>query len=236
MSFLPTASLQAQVASRFRQAGFLASLPRPHLLALILLALLVVSLRPATFAGTAHQTLDGSIARGVAGAVRDSESTPEPQAASNVQQLTEEMQAALEFSARRYRVSPTALTPIFMTAQQAAEEARLDPLLIIAVIAVESSFNPLAESVVGAQGLMQVIPRYHPEKLPQNAGQLALFDPQINVRVGSLVLQEYIRRHGEVMPGLQRYAGAFDDPAQGYANKVLAERERLEAAARKRVI
>lgn len=234
MSFLPTACSQAQVANRFRQAGFLASLPRPHLLVLILLALLVISLRPATLAGTDNNMLDASITRGAAGAVRVSE--PEAQVSSDVQQLTQEMQAALEFSARRYRVSPHALTPIFLTAQQAASESRLDPLLIIAVIAVESSFNPLAESVVGAQGLMQVIPRFHAEKLPDNAGQLALFDPQTNVRVGAQVLQEYIRRHGEVMPGLQRYAGAFDDPAQGYANKVLAERERLEAATRKRVI
>jgi len=148
--------------------------------------------------------------------------------------LTPRMQVALDYAARRYRVSAEALQPIFATAEEVAGEYRLDPLLVVAVIAIESRFNPLAESVMGAQGLMQVIPRFHMEKLPPDAGRLPLFDPQINVRVGTQTLNEYIRAHGGVAAGLQKFAGAADDPEQAYANKVLAEKERMESAVRRR--
>lgn len=169
--------------------------------------------------------------------------TPIAQAANEAQaspapppELSPAMRAALDYAARKYRVSDQALEPIFLTAQKAAGAARLDPLLVVAVIAVESSFNPFAQSSMGAQGLMQVIPRFHLEKLPEDADHLALFDPAVNVRVGTLVLQEYVRRHGDIAAGLQQFAGAADDPAQAYANKVLAEKDRLEAAYKRRAI
>lgn len=147
------------------------------------------------------------------------------------------MRKALDYTARRYRLSPHALEPIFFAAKRAAHEAGLDPLLVIAVIGVESGFNPLSGSVMGAQGLMQIIPRYHADKLKREAGEaakLALFDPVINVRVGTQVLHEYIRASGGVVEGLQQYVGAVDDPDEGYAAKVLAELDRLETAARRK--
>ncbi|MGE5384984.1 MAG: transglycosylase SLT domain-containing protein [Betaproteobacteria bacterium] len=149
--------------------------------------------------------------------------------------LSPRMQAALDYAARRYRVSSAALQPIFEAAQVNATELGLDPLLIVAVIAIESRFNPFAESEMGAQGLMQVIPRFHKEKLPADAGKLPFFDPVINVQVGAQALHEYIRRGG-LNGGLQQFAGAADDPEQGYATKVLAEKERLEHAARRRSV
>lgn len=142
------------------------------------------------------------------------------------------MLAALDYVAQRYRVSPKALKPIFAAARESAKG--LDPLLIIAVIGIESGFNPLAQSVMGAQGLMQVIPRYHREKLPPDTGEAALLDPVANVKVGSLVLHEAIRRQGGLIEGLQYYAGAADDPERGYSAKVIAEKTRLEHAIRAR--
>ncbi|MBI2306557.1 MAG: transglycosylase SLT domain-containing protein [Rhodocyclales bacterium] len=149
--------------------------------------------------------------------------------------LTPRMRAALEAVARRYRVSMDALEPIFTAAEASGRDLRLDPLLIVAVIAVESRFNPFSESVVGAQGLMQVIPRFHQDKLPKGADEMSFFDPVVNVQVGARVLQESIRRNGGLVPGLQQFAGAADDPDQRYAGKVLAEKARLESiAARQR--
>lgn len=146
--------------------------------------------------------------------------------------LTPQMHAALGYVSRRYRVSAAALEPIFGAAQLTARELRLDPLLIIAVIAIESRFNPFSESTQGAQGLMQVIPRFHQDKLPEGAGELSFFDPVVNVRVGARVLEESIRRHGGLAAGLQQFAGAADDLEQGYAARVIAEKQRLEQAAR----
>lgn len=155
------------------------------------------------------------------------------EAASADGKLSPRMQAALHYSAKRYRVAPQALVPIFEAAQQNANELGLDPLLIVSVIAVESNFNPMSESVMGAQGLMQVIPRYHKEKLPSDAGEAPLLDPAINVAVGSRVLDEYIRRRGGVVGGLLQFNGSSNDPSKAYANKVLAVKERMESASRR---
>jgi hypothetical protein len=87
---------------------------------------------------------------------------------------------------------------------------------------------------MGAQGLMQIIPRYHQDKLPKDAGNMALYDPVTNVQIGTRILQEFIQRQGGLMEGLQYYAGATDDIDQAYANKVMAERNRLEQASRRR--
>lgn len=147
-------------------------------------------------------------------------------------ELNASMSAALDSVAQRYRVAPEALQPIFVAAQQAARE--LDPLLIIAVIGIESGFNPFAQSVMGAQGLMQVIPRYHRDKLPPETPAMAFLDPVSNVRVGAEVLHEAIRRQGGLIEGLQYYAGATDDPERGYSTRVIAEKQRLEMAVRAR--
>ena len=145
--------------------------------------------------------------------------------------LSPQMHAALDFISRKYHVSAEALEPVFIAAQKAGQEARLDPLLIVAVISIESRFNPYAESVVGAQGLMQVMPQWHQDKIPEGMGSTALFDPETNVRVGAQILRESIRREGGLIAGLQQFAGASDDVDQDYANKVIAEKQQLEAVA-----
>ena len=153
-----------------------------------------------------------------------------PQTASEV--LTPQMRATLEHVARRYRVSSEALVPIFRAVQSSGRERKLDPLLIVAVIGIESGFNPFSESAMGALGLMQVMPRFHLDKLPAGTEKWQFLDPATNIQVGAHILQESIHRHGGLIPGLQQFAGALNDEAQAYANKVLAEKERLEQAAR----
>lgn len=144
--------------------------------------------------------------------------------------LTPEMRSVLIHVSRRYRVASTTLEPIFVAAQLAGNERRIDPLLIVSVIGVESGFNPFAESTMGAQGLMQVIPRFHLDKVPSDAGEHPFLDPVTNVRIGVDVLHEAIRMRGSLIAGLQQYAGS-SDPAAAYASKVLAEKRRLERIA-----
>ena len=144
--------------------------------------------------------------------------------------LSARMHVAMDYVSRRYHVSSEALEPIFATAQVAGRQLHLDPLLIIAVIGIESRFNPFSESVVGAKGLMQVMPRYHQDKLPEDADQAAFLNPVINVQVGAKVLKESIRRNGGLENGLQQFGGAISDPDRRYATKVLAEKQRLEQA------
>jgi soluble lytic murein transglycosylase-like protein len=131
--------------------------------------------------------------------------------------------------ARRYRVSGEATREFVEAALREARRHELDPLLILALIAVESRFNPVAQSQYGAMGLMQVIPRFHREKL-DGAHDGVLLDPRTNIRLGTRVLKEYIRRGGTEVAGLQLYNGAAADPTTAYANRVIDERERLRQA------
>ena len=139
-----------------------------------------------------------------------------------------EQRALAAFIARRYRLAGEAAAPIVASAYRAGEESAVDPLLILAVIAIESSFNPLAESVLGAKGLMQVMAKFHMEKIALHGGKDVLLDPEANIRIGAQILREYLRRFGEIEDALQMYAGAADDPDTAYARKVLAERSRIE--------
>jgi soluble lytic murein transglycosylase-like protein len=139
-----------------------------------------------------------------------------------------EQRAVTEFIAKRYRVAQDAAAGFVATAYRAGVEWKVDPLLILAVMAVESRYNPVAESNMGAKGLMQVIPKFHAEKLVEHGGESALLDPDVNIQVGAQILREYLRRVGETETALQMYAGAIDEPTSGYALKVLAERARLE--------
>lgn len=136
--------------------------------------------------------------------------------------------ALSEFVANRYRVSQDVAFDLVELAHRVGGELQLDPLLIIAVIAIESRFNPIAESVAGAKGLMQIIPKYHTKKLQEFGGVETVFDPATNVQVGAQILKEYIRLTGHVGSALQMYAGALSDNEDQYTNKVMNEKQRLQ--------
>lgn len=138
-----------------------------------------------------------------------------------------ELRGIVDYAARKYRVAASAIEPFIGVAHAAGRQVGLDPLLIVAVMAIESGFNPLAESPRGAQGLMQVIPRFHQDKLEQRGREESLLDPQANIHIGAQILKESIQRAGGMEAGLQQYAGAPNDADAQYAAKVLAERQRL---------
>lgn len=139
-------------------------------------------------------------------------------------------QVALWLS-RKYRVAPEPLGALVAEAFQIGEKARLDPTLILAIMAIESRFNPFAQSPVGAQGLMQVLTRVHTDKYENFGGQLAAFDPLTNLRVGVKVLQDCIRRAGSIEGGLRLYVGAVTTDSDGYVDRVMAEHLRIQSVA-----
>jgi hypothetical protein len=134
---------------------------------------------------------------------------------------------------KKYRVAPEPLSALVSEAYDVGPANQIEPTLILAVMAVESGFNPFAQSHVGAQGLMQVMTKVHEQKYQGFGGALAAFDPVANVRVGVNVLKECINRAGSIEGGLKLYVGAGnmkDD--QGYASKVMAENGRLQQVAK----
>lgn len=152
--------------------------------------------------------------------------------AANPKDLPKQQAAVAYWLSKKYRVAPEPLSALVAEAYEIGARTKLDPTLILAVMAVESGFNPFAQSPVGAQGLMQVMTVIHSDKYESFGGKLAAFDPVTNLRVGVKVLQECIQRAGSLHDGLRYYVGAAnlgDDG--GYADKVMAEHARLHLVA-----
>ena len=157
--------------------------------------------------------------------------------AANPKDLPKEQAAVAFWLSKKYRVAPEPLAALVAEAYDIGGRAKIDPTLILAIMAIESSFNPFAQSSVGAQGLMQVLSRVHTDKYQSFGGHHAAFDPVTNLRVGVKVLQESIARAGSVEGGLRYYVGAANLPDDGgYAAKVLAEHFRLRQVAGGRAI
>lgn len=157
--------------------------------------------------------------------------------AVNPKDLPKQQAAVAYWLSKKYRVAPEPLSALVAEAYEVGERTRIDPLLLLSVMAVESSFNPFAQSPVGAQGLMQVMTGIHSDKYENFGGKLAAFDPVTNLRVGAKVLQECIQRAGSVQAGLKFYVGAALHPDDGgYGAKVLAEHARLQAVAAGRAV
>lgn len=136
-------------------------------------------------------------------------------------------QAIADYLSRRFQVAAGPTAEVVEGAHRVGAQIGVDPLLILAVVAVESRFHPYAESSAGAKGLMQIIPKYHLEKLEALGGEEAVLDPDVNLRVGAAILQEYLRRAGNVRDALQMYNGSLGDETRAYATKVLREKNRL---------
>ena len=165
------------------------------------------------------------------------EPEPEPEPsdramAANPKDLPKEQAKVAYWLSKKYSVAPEPVSLLVAEAYETGARVKLDPTLILAVMAIESRFNPFAQSAVGAQGLMQVMTRVHTDKYESVGGKLAAFDPVTNLRVGVKVLQECIARAGSVEGGLRYYVGAANLPDDGgYAAKVLAEHSRLRQVA-----
>ncbi len=152
--------------------------------------------------------------------------------AANPKELNREQAAVAHWISRRYKVAPEPISRLVQEAWSIGQRAGLDPTLILAIMAVESSFNPFAQSSVGAQGLMQVMTRVHDDKYVAFGGNHAAFDPITNLRVGVQVLKECIARAGSLHDGLRYYVGAaLLETDGGYVGRVLGEQGLLRNVA-----
>ena len=144
--------------------------------------------------------------------------------------LSSQQAAIASWISKKYSVAHEPVGALVAEAFDIGHKVKLDPTLILAIMAIESGFNPFAQSPVGAQGLMQVMTQIHHDKYANLGGKRAAFDPMTNLRVGVKVLQECISRAGSIEGGLKYYVGAANLPSDGgYASKVMAERNRLLA-------
>ncbi|MDB5746021.1 MAG: hypothetical protein JWP72_869 [Massilia sp.] len=180
-----------------------------------------------TFAGTTIAATTPAVAQAAPIEAAPAHHTQVKPVASSKQQ-----QHVTSWLAKRYRVAGDAANMLVSTAYTTAHEMKLDPLLILAVMAIESGLNPFAESPMGAKGLMQVMAKVHHDKFERVGGAKAALDPVTNIRVGAQILKDYVKRTGSVEGGLKTYVGAADmDDDSGYGAKVIAEYRRLKQVA-----
>ena len=157
--------------------------------------------------------------------------------AADLKELTRQQATLATWISRRYKVAPEPIGALVLEAWAIGQRAGLDPTLILAIMAVESSFNPFAQSPVGAQGLMQVLTRVHDDKYESFGGRHAAFDPISNLRVGVQVLKECIRRAGGLNEGLRFYVGAaLLETDGGYVGRVLLEQAHMRNVAEGRSV
>lgn len=167
-------------------------------------------------------------------AVAEEPATAPPKLSDDVVQaekmMAEQMVSLQQYIVDTYRVPLQSVQTMVESAWAVGESMGLDPLLLLAVMAIESSFNVKAESHMGAQGLMQVMTRIHRKRFEPHGGVQAVFQPEANIAVGAQILQECIDRRGSLLGGLTCYVGAAGTRS-AYGNKVLAKRDKLRKVA-----
>jgi soluble lytic murein transglycosylase-like protein len=144
--------------------------------------------------------------------------------------LPKEQIALVSYLAAKYHQSVDATVTIVKSAYAEGLRRGVPPLLVLAIIEKESSLKPAAKSNYGALGLMQVVPRFHGDKLQEESHPEGLYDPDTNIRVGTKILAEYLdKKRGNVENALKQYSGNASD----YTKKVSALRTSLEAVKQK---
>jgi soluble lytic murein transglycosylase-like protein len=130
----------------------------------------------------------------------------------------------------KYRIAPEPLNALVLEVYDLANRSALDPTLILAVIGVESNYNPFANSPIGAKGLMQVLPETHAEQFTPYGGAMAIFDPKTNLRIGVKILKECIDQTGSLEEGLRLFKAGEESVSleSDYIARVLAEQNRLK--------
>ena len=143
--------------------------------------------------------------------------------------LTPDQLSVTQWLSRKYRVSAEPLAALVTEAWTVSENSQVPPTLILAVIAIESNFNPFAQRSESNRGLMQVDSLSQQDTLSRFGGPLSVFDPLTNLRVGSRVLQGFIQETGSIENGVRAYAQTSPQAADSsYTERVLAEYKLLE--------
>lgn len=135
---------------------------------------------------------------------------------------TEKLQNVSFYISKNYSVPlPLAEEIVYHTHEKSLNE-NIDPLLVLSIISVESTFRPQSKSHAGAIGLTQVIPKWHPEKIAKLPAGENLWSIPGNIYVGTSVIKEYLgTSNGNLTLALQKYNGSTHDETRKYSRKVL---------------
>ena len=139
-------------------------------------------------------------------------------------------QLAITYSlSRRYRVSPEPIAALVTEAWEVGARSQIAPTLLLAIMAIESKFNPFTAGTQGAMGLMQIDPEARASELSPFGGRLAVFDPVTNLRVGARHLQDLMLQSETMEEALRQYAASSgQSEVSTYVERVLNEQKLLD--------
>ena len=176
------------------------SIPYPRRAAALVFTLLIGALAPCASQGP--RTLPGV----AAGAVLEGDiaEVAAPAGTAGERALVDE-----RMERRGGRMTPYERHRVVRAIMEASERYEVSPQLVLAVIEIESGYNPYIVSPVGAMGLMQLMPRTGAEVAERTGeiwhGTATLFDPEANIRLGVAYLRELIDRYDSIRAALAAY-------------------------------
>lgn len=146
--------------------------------------------------------------------------------------MTDEERAA-DFIRKKYSLTPGLAHSIANAVYRNAEELNLDPMILLGLIHVESTFRPNEVSSSGAMGLMQIIPSWHVKLILEAKRTFGLstnlFTPEVNIWVGARIKKQYLNQYGgNLSQALLQYNGSLKDPEKTYYHKVLQSAKSFE--------
>lgn len=149
--------------------------------------------------------------------------------AKSIKNLPEDQLAITRWLSKKYRVSNEPMAALVAEAWAIGERSQVSPTLILAIMAVESRFNPFATGSQGTVGLMQIEQNAHAEALANFGGLLSAFDPLTNLRVGVRHLQALIQQTTSMEDALSLYGASSGQASDSlYVDRVLSEQILLE--------
>jgi soluble lytic murein transglycosylase-like protein len=128
-------------------------------------------------------------------------------------------------SKQNKRLTEKDIKAVVRAVMNQSSEYRIPASIILAIIKIESNFNVHAISTSSAMGLMQILPSAHRDKI----GSKELFNIDDNVKLGTMILLEYYKLHGNWNSALLRYNGSLQNP-KGYDSNVLKAKTDIEKA------
>ena len=138
-----------------------------------------------------------------------------------------------DYIRKKYNLTPELAHSIANSVYSNAEELKLDPMILLGLIHVESTFRPNEVSSSGAMGLMQIIPSWHVKLILEAKNTFGLstnlFTPEVNIWVGARIKKQYLNQYGgNLSRALLQYNGSLKDPEKTYYHKVLQSAKSFE--------
>ncbi len=146
--------------------------------------------------------------------------------------MTDEERTA-DYIRKKYNLTPKLAHSIANSVYSNAKELKLDPMILLGLIHVESTFRPNEVSSSGAMGLMQIIPSWHVKLILEAKNTFGLstnlFTPEVNIWVGARIKKQYLNQYGgNLSRALLQYNGSLKDPEKTYYHKVLQSAKSFE--------